>query len=147
MKNTVSVEIEASIRKVFDLIHDHEKHKLWLDGLEETIHVPDYDPDHPLGATFQQRIWEGRVIHVYEGKVIAFKKPSHLGVRLSGKSLTALVDYRLESLKKITRVDFTSELIFKSVAIRAMARLSAPLVRGILQAQMKKLKEVAEAGS
>jgi uncharacterized protein YndB with AHSA1/START domain len=146
MKNACSIEIEAPIELVFDLIHDPQKHKLWLQGLEETIHEPDYDPDHPLGAKFKQKIRGGKDAQVYDGEVTAFEKPSHLGVRLSSRSLTAQVDYRLKSLKKATRVDFTSELTFKSVAFRVMATVSGPLLRGILQKQLNKLKELAEAG-
>jgi len=147
MKNTLSIEIEAPIQVVFDFIHDPQKHKLWLKELEETIYEPDYDPDHPLGSNFKQKIREGRHIKVYDGEVTAFKKPSHVGVRLSSKELTAQVDYKLESLKKkATRLDFTSELTFKRVALRAMATVSGPLLRGILQAQLNQLKQVAEAG-
>jgi hypothetical protein len=146
MKNIISIEITAPIHTVFDLIHDDQKHKLWLDGLEETIYEPDYDPAHPLGAKFKQRIREGKVIQLYDGQVIAFKKPRHLGVRLSSSSVTAIVDYRLASVKKATLVEFTSELSFKSVATRALAAVSRPVLRGILQLQMNKLKEIAEAG-
>jgi uncharacterized protein YndB with AHSA1/START domain len=144
MKNTLSIEIAAPIARVFDFIHDPEKHKLWLHGLEETIFEPDYDPKHPLGAHFKQKIWEGKAMEVYEGEVIDFKRPSHMGVRLTGKSLTAVLHYRLESIKKVTHVIFTSELTFKSVAMKALATLSAPLLRGILKEQMIKLKQVAE---
>jgi len=145
MKNTCSIEIEAPIETVFEFIHDPQKHKLWLRGLEETIYEPDYDPDHPLGANFKQKIGEGKHVQAYDGRVTAFEKPNHLGVRLSSSALTAQIDYRLTCLKKATRVDFTSELTFKSVAFRAMATFSRPLLRGILQEQLNKLKEIAEA--
>ena len=57
MKNTLSIEIEAPIQVVFDFIHDPQKHKLWLQGLEETIYEPDYDPDHPLGELQAEDPW------------------------------------------------------------------------------------------
>jgi uncharacterized protein YndB with AHSA1/START domain len=144
MKVTISIAISAPIQKVFDLIHDHQKHKLWLDALEETVYEPDYDPAHPLGAKFTQKIREGKAIQLYDGEVTAFKRPHHLAVRLSGTSVTALVDYRLESAKKVTQVEFTSQLTFKNVAVRALAAVSGPILRGILQEQMNKLKAVAE---
>ena len=114
--------------------------------MEETIYEPDYDPDNPLGAKFKQKIREGMDVQVYDGEVTAFKKPSHLGVRLSSRSFSAVVDYRLKASKKLTRVEFTSELTFKSVATRAIASVSGPLLRGILKEQMNRLKELAEAG-
>ncbi len=145
MKNVVSIEIHAPMRKVFDLLNDAEKHKLWLDGLEETIREPGYDPKNPLGSKFRQKIREGRKVEVYDGEVTAFERPRHFGVRVHNDAFTAQVDYRLKSLKKVTRLDFTSEITFKSVAFRMLANLSRPIVGGILEKQMTKLKELAEA--
>jgi uncharacterized protein YndB with AHSA1/START domain len=144
MKNTCTVQIEAPIEKVFDLIQDPEKHKLWVEELEETTFERDYDPENPLGAKFTQKIREGKEIQVYHGQFIAFKKPSRLGVRLVNKGLSVHVEYRLKALKKLTRVDFTSEITFKSALLRAMAQLSGPFVRSLLQKQMDNLKELAE---
>ncbi len=146
MKNTLSIDIEAPIQKVFDFIHDPEKHKLWLGELEETIYEPDYDPDDPLGAKFKQKIREGTDIQVYDGEVTAFHKPSHLGVRLSSKAFSVQVEYRLKGSKKATHLTFTSEFTFKSIAYRAMITLSRPLMMAILQRQLRKLKELTEAG-
>jgi uncharacterized protein YndB with AHSA1/START domain len=146
MKNTCSIEIEAPIQRVFDYLHDPRKQTLWLKGLEATEYPPDYDPDHPLGASFTQKINEGRHVQVYDGRITAFERPKHLGVRLSSSAVTAVVDYRLTRLKIVTRVDFSSELTFKSIAFRTMATLSRPLLRGILEEQLRRLKAVVEAG-
>jgi uncharacterized protein YndB with AHSA1/START domain len=145
MKNNCTIEIHAPIRVVFDIINDSEKHKLWLDGLEATIHEPGYDPKNPLGSKFQQKIREGGKVEIYDGEVTAFERPKHLGVRVFNTAFSAQVDYRLKSLKKTTRLDFTSEITFKSFAFRMLANVSRPLVRGILEKQMSKLKELAEA--
>jgi uncharacterized protein YndB with AHSA1/START domain len=39
MKQTCSMDISAPVEKVFDWIHDPEKHKLWLQGVEETRYI------------------------------------------------------------------------------------------------------------
>ena len=145
MKNVCKIEINAPIRKVFDLINDPEKHKLWLDGLEETIREPGYDPKNPLGSTFKQKIREGRKVEVYDGEVTAFERPRHLGVRVFNEAFSVQVDYRLRSVKKKTNLDFTSEITFKSIAFRMLGNLSRAIVGGILEKQIVKLKELAEA--
>ena len=147
MKNTLSIDIEAPIQKVFDFIHDPEKHKLWLGELEETIYEPDYDPDRSHSArNSNRRSVKARDIQVYDGEVTAFHKPSHLGVRLSSKAFSVQVEYRLKGSKKATHLTFTSEFTFKSIAYRAMITLSRPLMMAILQRQLSKLKELTEAG-
>jgi uncharacterized protein YndB with AHSA1/START domain len=145
MKNACSIDINAPIRTVFDIINDSEKHKLWLDGLLETIHEEGYDPTNPLGSRFKQKIREGRKVEVYDGEVTAYKRPKHLGVRVFNAAFSAQVDYRLTSLKKKTHVVFTSEVTFKSVAFRMLAGFSGPMVRGMLEKQLSKLKELAES--
>ena len=60
MKNICTVEIEAPITKVFDFINDAEKHKLWLEGLEDTIREPGYDPKNPLGRNSSKRSGRAR---------------------------------------------------------------------------------------
>ena len=72
MKTICSIDIDAPITKVFDFINDAEKHKLWLDGLEDTIREPGYDRKHPVGSRFQQKIRDGKKIEVYDGEVTAF---------------------------------------------------------------------------
>ncbi len=79
MKNTCAIDIEAPITKVFDFINDENKHKLWVDGLEETIREPGYKSKHPVGSKFQQKIREGKKVEVYDGVVTAFNRPHHLG--------------------------------------------------------------------
>jgi hypothetical protein len=48
-------------------------------------------------------------------------------------------------LKRKTHLAFTSEVTFKSVAFRMLAGFSGPIVRGMLETQLRKLKEIAEA--
>jgi uncharacterized protein YndB with AHSA1/START domain len=145
MKNACTIDINAPIGKVFDIINDSEKHKLWLDGLLETIHEAGYDPKHPLGSKFKQKIRDGKKVEVYDGEVTAYKRPRHLGVRVFNEAFSAQVNYRLKTLKKKTHLSFTSEVTFKSVAFRMLAGFSGPMVRGMLEKQLRKLKELAEA--
>ena len=145
MKTILSIDIDAPMTKVFDFINDAEKHKLWLDGLEETIREPGYDPKHPLGSRFQQRIREGKKVEVYDGEVTAFDRPRHLGARVYNKALTVHVDYRLTKVKKHTHLEFVSDVTFHSLAFKLLAGFSGSLARGILEKQMKTVKKLVEA--
>jgi len=145
MKIVCSIEIHAPISKVFEVLNDADQHKLWLEGLEETIREPGYDPEDPVGSTFIQKIRDGKRLDVYQGEVVAYEKPKHLGVQVSNGGMTAKVDYRLKALKKKTRVEFTSDLQFKSLAFKLLVNLSQPILKGIIEKQLKSLKELVEA--
>jgi uncharacterized protein YndB with AHSA1/START domain len=145
MKTICTIDIDAPMTKVFDFINDAEKHKLWLEGLEDTIREPGYDPKHPLGSKFQQRIREGKKIDVYDGVVTAFDRPKHLGARVHNKSVTVQVDYRLTKVKKHTHLEFVTEVTFHSLAFRMLAGVSGSIMRGILEKQMKTVKKLIEA--
>jgi uncharacterized protein YndB with AHSA1/START domain len=145
MKNICTIDIEAPIAKVFDFINDDTKHKLWLDGLVETIREPGYDRKHPVGSKFQQKIREGKKIEVYDGEVTVFERPKHLGARVHNKSLSVQADYRLKSVKKTTHVEFTTEVTFHNVALKLVAGMSRSIMRAVLEKQLKTVKELIEA--
>src|SRR6516225_5887278 len=104
MKNICTIDIKAPIGKVFDFINDETKHKLWLEGLDETIREPGYDRKHPVGSKFKQKIRDGKKLEVYDGEVTAYDRPKHLGARVHNKSLSVQIDYRLKNVKKVTHL-------------------------------------------
>ena len=145
MKNICTVDIDAPMTTVFDYINDASKHKLWLEGLEETIREPGYDPKNPLGSKFQQKIRDGKKVEVYDGEVTAFDRPKHLGARVYNKAFTVHIDYRLTKVKKHTHLEFISEVTFHNLAYKMLAGLSRSIMRGILEKQMTTLKRMIEA--
>jgi carbon monoxide dehydrogenase subunit G len=147
MRLTYTQEIAAPVEKVFDLIHDPEKHKLWLKGVEETRYVGDHDPDRPVGARFVQKIREGGRVKEYDGEVTAFDRPRHLGIRLFDKQFSVQVDYRLTLLGQGARLDYAADVSCGSWFFRVMAFLFGWLAKGILRKQMRALKALAEGGT
>jgi uncharacterized protein YndB with AHSA1/START domain len=143
---TYSLEINAPAERVFDLIHDPEKHKLWLQGVEETRYVGEYDPANPVGTKFKQKIQEGGKVKEYDGEVTAFAKPKHLGIRLSSPQFCVDVNYRLTPVGGGTRLDYAADVRCPSWFFRLMARVFSFFVRGMLKKQLTKLKELAETG-
>jgi carbon monoxide dehydrogenase subunit G len=146
MRYVYTLEITAPVEKVFDLIQDPQKHKLWLQGVEETRYVGDYDPERPVGARFVQKIREGRRVKDYDGEVTAFERPRHLGIRLYGKQFSVQVDYRLAPQGRGTHLDYAADITCGHWIIRVMGFLFGWLCRGILARQMKALKALAEGG-
>ncbi len=145
MKQTCSVDINAPIERVFDFIQDPEKHKLWLQGVEETRYIEPYDPDHRVGTKFKQKIREGGSVKEYDGEVLAFEKPSHLGILLHCPQFKVRVDYRLTAVGTGTHLDYECNLTCFSWFFRVMAGLFSWFMRGMVRKQLNKLKELAEA--
>ena len=145
MKCVYTLDIHAPADKVFDLIHDPEKHKLWLQGVEETRYVGDYDAANPVGTKFKQRIREGGRVKEYDGEVTAFARPKHLGIRLFSPQFSVQVDYRLTPVGDSTRLDYSADVTCGHWFFRLLARLFSFFMKGMLRKQMAKLKELAEA--
>src|SRR5438034_3231063 len=123
MKYTYALDIHAPIDKVFDFLRDHDKLKLWLQGLEETSYVGDVNPENPIGAKFKQKIREGGRVQEYDGEVTAFAPPKHLGIRLFGKGFSAQVDYHLTPVAEGTHFNYSSDVPCAHWFIRLMGRL------------------------
>jgi carbon monoxide dehydrogenase subunit G len=144
MQYLYTLDINAPAERVFEWIHDPEKHKLWLPGVEETRYVGPYDPDNPVGAKFKQKIREGGRVKEYDGEVTAFARPKHLAVRLFGPQFSVTADYLLTPLAGGTRLDYTADFSGGSWFCRLMVRVFGFFVRGMLRRQMAKLKQLAE---
>jgi uncharacterized protein YndB with AHSA1/START domain len=147
MNCTYTLHINAPIAKVFSLVDEEKNLKKWLDGLEETIFPEGYEQSKGVGTKFKQRIKEGARINEYDGEVIAYEKPSHLGIVLGNKHFTVKVDYRFTADGLQTRLDYRSELTRAGWFIRLMCKLFAGFNERLLDKQMKKLKELAEASN
>jgi uncharacterized protein YndB with AHSA1/START domain len=142
---TYRMEINAPIEKVFDLLDDKDKLKLWMDGLEDTVYTSARNPENPVGTRFKQRIREGGRVQEYEGEVTAYEKPKHLAVRIGNNYFIALADYRLTPTAAGTRLDYSCDITCHSWLFRIMAVLFGWLTKRILRKQMVKLKRLAEA--
>jgi uncharacterized protein YndB with AHSA1/START domain len=146
MRLVYTLDINAPADKVFELIHDPEKHTLWLQGVEETRYVGPYDPDNPVGAKFKQKIRQGSRVKEYDGEVTAFARPKHLAIRLFSPQFSVVVDYRLTPREGGTRLDYAADVSCGHWFFRLMVKVFGFFCRGMLRKQMQKLKELAEAG-
>jgi uncharacterized protein YndB with AHSA1/START domain len=142
---TYSMEINAPIEQVFACVDDDEQVKRWMEGVEEITYLDPPDRDNPVGTRFKQRIREGGRVAEYEGKVIAYDKPRHLGISLGNKQFTMQVDYRFAPIDGGTRLDYSAEMIAGNGFVRVMGVLFGWMTRRILRNQMAALKTMAES--
>ena len=75
----------------------------------------------------------------------AYDRPRHLGARVYNKAFTVQVDYRLKKVKKHTQLEFISEVTFHNLAFKMLAGCLGSIMRGILDKQMKTVKQLIEA--
>jgi hypothetical protein len=138
-----TIEMNAPIEKAFDAVSNEDKQKIWMEGLEETIY-PSPLEGNPVGQKFKQRIREGGRVNEYDGEVTAYDKPNHLGVRVGNKQFAVQVDYRFTPIASGTRLDYSAEMMFQNWFTRIIGIVFSWFTRGILDKQMKRLKQVAE---
>ena len=145
MNFTYTVEINAPIARVFELVDDDDNIKLWMDGLEETLYPEGKNRTNPVGTKFKQRIKEGGHVAEYDGRVIAYEKPNHLAITIGNPQFEMRVVYRFTPKGAWTWLDYSATMTRGSLFMKLMSKLFAPLTRRILDRKMKKLKELAES--
>ena len=109
MEMTHSIEIERPPDVVWRYLDDPEKQKLWMKGL---VSNEPTDDRTGVGSRFKMRIKQGRRISEYEGEVLTYDAPRHLGIKFWGGCMKNMppmhVDYTLTDLGGRTRVDYKS---------------------------------------
>jgi uncharacterized protein YndB with AHSA1/START domain len=144
MKHTYAMEVDAPIEKVFDLIDNPEKMKLWMDGLEDTIYPPDQQAKTGQGVTFKQRIREGARILEYDGLITEYKKPELLAMNVGDQNFTMRIEYRLTALHPGTRLRYSAEGETHTWYGHVMEALYNWFTKRITDKHMDKLKYLAE---
>lgn len=142
---TYEIDIQAPIDKVFALLRDMDKQKKWMPGLEGTEYVTTFDPSHPVGTRFKQKMREGKRVEEYEGEVIEYEENQMLGVRLLHSSAVIEVIYRLEEQSNNScRLHLTEKIEAKGTLNRVMMFLFRGIAKSALKKQIVILKENAE---
>jgi uncharacterized protein YndB with AHSA1/START domain len=140
------VEIRAPIDRVFELVDHPENLPRWIDGLESTEYVGGADPENPVGTRFRQRIREGGRTVEYDGEVTAYDKPHHLAVSIGNRRFAMKVDYRFTEHGEGTVLNYSVSPQATSPLASVMNVLFGWMTRRIVDRQLTKLREVAQAG-
>ena len=144
MQLSRQIEIEAPAARVFDCLDDPALLSQWMTGLQETRYESEQAPRE--GARFTQRLQEfGRTL-TYAGEILTYVPPERLRLALVHPRLKMLVDYRLERLAAArTRLDYQLELTPTDAAISRLAALMGGYARRMTQAQLERLRDLAQA--
>lgn len=148
MKAELKIDIACTPDHLWPWIEEPEKQKQWMEGLLENNPTTD-GPTH-AGSTFEMKIKEGRKVSTYDGQVIAYDRPNHMAVMMSGEALrgvTLAADYRLEDLGGGTRLHYT--VTSDSSQAGFMMKLMEPMFALFGKSQARRflntLKQRAEA--
>lgn len=138
-------DIQASPEAVFDLVSDIEHLDRWMDGLQESEYLSEFDAADPVGARFHQRVKSmGRDIE-YDGEILECERPTRFALRISNRQFTIKTEYHLSRNDSGTHLEYSSELAKASLKFRLLATAFSFLAEKTLAKQMKKLKALAEA--
>lgn len=144
MKIDYSIDIMAPIERAFEYISEHEKQKLWMDGLVDVVFDTPFDKDNPVGAKFRHRIREAAHITDYNGEILVYEKPKLMAVCIGNNMFSVEVNYSLVSLDKGTRLDYSADVITISPFTSIMSRLFTLFTKRVLERQMRRLREITE---
>jgi len=136
MKLTYNFEINAPVGKAFEFVNDSDKLKLWMKGLEKIEVISENDSDNPVGTKFRQ--------HIRNGEILEYNYPNLLGVMIESDMFSIHTTYNFESVEKVTKVFYESDINFKKRAAGFIGKMLVWSVKRTLVKQMKVLKKAAE---
>lgn len=140
-----SVEVAKPPPAVFAFFDDASKAPQWL-GLCHSLELVSTPPKR-TGSALRYLYKEGGGLRQMEGTVTAYDPPRRLDMTLTDKMFAIVVSFRVESSAAGSRFEYVFELTPR----KFIAKLMAPLVRGMTQKQVEKdaakLKGLLEAGA
>lgn len=144
MRITYTMDITAPIERTFEFVCNHEKQKLWMDGLVGTVYDTRFDGDIPIGTKFRQRIREAAHISEYDGEILDFRRPDLMMLSIGDGLFKMKICYQLNQIEKGTRLDYSADMIIGSPYSSLMNRLLTLFTKRVLERQMRRLRELAE---
>lgn len=144
MDITYRMELNAPIERAFSMVDDDRKARQWMNGLKEIIYTFPYNRQNPVGMKFKQRIREGVRMVEYDGEIIAYDKPRHLGLRIGNRQLTIQVDYRFSTTGEGTELEYSSRTIRAGRGTLLMERFFGWVAQRLIERRMRTLKKLAE---
>ena len=145
MKNTYSLEIDATPEQVFLWLDDNERLMKWLPNIVENENLEVTDDN--VGSTFRQVYLEkGRRMEMH-GTVTAYERNRRLACEITGDAFDLDVDYLLEDVDGRTKLTQYSEVHMKGF-FRIVGFLMGPIIKKTSSNQadgsFTKLKQLVE---
>ena len=137
-------DIQALPEAVFDLVSDIENLDRWIDGLQESEYLSDFDAVNPVGARFHQRVKGMEQEIEYEGEILGYEKPTRFALRIGNRQFSIKLEYHLSPRQSGTHCALSIDLVKASFKFRLLAAAFSSRAEKILAAQMNNLKALAE---
>jgi uncharacterized protein YndB with AHSA1/START domain len=146
MELKYNIDIDSPPSKVFDLVADADNLKQWMEGLQESVYLSDFDPDNPVGTRYRQKIKQGDRVVEFEGEITAYDRPHRFSSIIASDQYTVHIDFQFSEIESGTHLDYLASLTDASWTVRLLASTFSSQAQKIVDKQMKNLKTVAEAG-
>jgi hypothetical protein len=126
MHVTDSIQIDAPIEKVFEVVNDHHI-EVWAKTDYDLYYPMERDLDNPVGTTIVQGV-RGVKGFAWFYTITAYDKPNHLGLHIDSSTFSANATYSFVTVEDATRLDYSIELSFVSVLARIFSWILMPLM-------------------
>ena len=135
MKNTYSIEIDATPERVFYWLDDAERVMEWVPNIVENEDLE--ITEDKVGSTFRQVYEEHGKRMEMQGIVTGYEPNKRLACEINGQQFDLFLDYRLEDLSGRTRLTQDSAVKFKGF-FKILGPIMVPFIK---KSSMKQLEE------
>lgn len=150
MQMTVTLQINAPVEEVFQLLTEPEQVRRWMLTLESTETVSTPDDGSVVGTRFRQRIRSsnhaGGQVDTYEGVITEYEPPDRFAVRVGSSAI--LMEGRYELTRgpgDSTHLQYVAEARITHWLLRWFGWLMDKAMQLGITQHLQSLKRIAEA--
>jgi hypothetical protein len=139
-------KVKASADTVFSCVDVPEHIVKWVGGAVDHVYLTERNPANPVGQKFLQKLKMGNSIRDFEGKIIAWEKPTHFGLFIPTPAYSSEAHFRItpEGPGNST-VDYSIDVTLHTLAARVIGAVLRFPLGFFVQNQIGKLKSYAES--
>ncbi|MBV8103716.1 MAG: SRPBCC family protein [Hyphomicrobiales bacterium] len=139
-------KVNASAETVFACVDLPEHIVKWVGGAVDHVYLTERDPANPVGQRFLQKLKMGNSVRDFEGKIIAWEKPTHFGLFIPTPAYSSEAHFRItpEGPSSST-VDYSIDVTLHTLAARVIGAVLRIPLSFFVPNQIGKLKSYAES--
>lgn len=139
-------KVGASADTVFACVDMPEHIVKWVGGAVDHIYLTGRNPANPVGQKFLQKLKMGNSVRDFEGRIIAWEKPTHFGLHIPTPTYSSEAHFRItpEGPASST-VDYSIDVTLHTLPARAIGTVLRIPLGFFVKNQVGKLKTYAES--
>jgi hypothetical protein len=143
---TCRTKVNAPADTVFACVDEPEHIVRWVGGAVDHVYVTERNPANPVGQKFLQKLKMSNSVREFEGKIIAWEKPTHFGLFIPSPAYSSEAHFRItpEGSSSST-VDYSIDVTLHTLAARVIGTVLRIPLGFFVQNQIGKLKSYAES--